>query len=194
MPTRALLIVDVQNDFCPGGALAVAEGDQVVPVINQVAAGFAARGEPVFASRDWHPRDTNHFADYGGPWPVHCVADTPGAEFHPELVLPASTVVVSKGEDPAEHGYSAFEGRTPEGEPLAEALERLGVHTLVVAGLATDYCVKQSVVDARARGFDVAVLADGVRAVNVAAGDDDRAVEAMRQAGAEVLPSKDLEV
>jgi len=191
--TRALLVVDVQNDFCPGGALPVAEGDRVVPVINEVAARFAARGEPVFVSRDWHPQDTNHFQDYGGPWPVHCVADTPGAEFHPDLVLPDGAVIVSKGEDPADHGYSAFEGRTPDGTGLGDALDRLGVRTLVVAGLATDYCVKQSVLDAREHGLEVMVLADAVRAVNVQPGDDARAIEAMRQAGAAVLSSEELE-
>jgi len=183
-PTDALLIVDVQNDFCPGGALAVPEGDAVVPVINRVARCLAGSGAPVFASRDWHPRDTRHFAEKGGAWPVHCVAGTPGAQFHPGLELPPGALVVTKGDDPHADGYSAFEGHLPGGETLAEALARRGVRRLVVAGLATDYCVKQSVLDARRLGFDVVVVREGVRGVEVKEGDTARAVAEMEAAGA----------
>ena len=105
----AVLIVDVQNDFCPGGALAVSEGDRIIPVLNDIVARFA--GSPVYASRDWHPRDTTHFKESGGPWPVHCVAGTRGAELHPELRLPADAIIVSKGQDRADDGYSR--GRRP---------------------------------------------------------------------------------
>jgi len=185
----ALLIVDVQNDFCPGGALAVPEGDRVVPVLNRAAEAAAAEGWPVYASRDWHPPETRHFKDFGGPWPRHCVRDTPGAAFHPALRLPPGTIVVTKGEDPGADGYSAFEGRTPEGGGLLEDLQRRGVRHLYVGGLATDYCVKRSVLDARQHGFDVTVLTDAIAAVNVQPGDEERALEEMRQAGARLATS-----
>jgi len=183
-PTDALLIVDVQNDFCPGGALAVPDGDAVVPVINRVARCLAGSGIPVFASRDWHPRDTMHFAERGGPWPVHCVAGSPGAAFHPGLELPPGTLIVTKGDDPAADGYSAFEGHLPDGEALGDALARRGIRRLIVAGLATDYCVKRSVLDARQRGFEVVVVREGVRGVEVREGDTARAVAEMEAAGA----------
>src|SRR5690554_5388330 len=108
----ALLVVDVQNDFCPGGALAVPEGDRVVPVLNAWIDRMSARGSPIFASRDWHPAAITHFAPFGGPWPPHCVAGTPGAAFHPGLHLPPHTVIISKGMESGDHGYSAYEGRT----------------------------------------------------------------------------------
>jgi nicotinamidase/pyrazinamidase len=185
----ALLIVDVQNDFCPGGALAVPEGDRVVPVVNDLAARFAAADLPVLATRDWHPPDTIHFVTRGGPWPEHCLANSEGAAFHPDLRLPGGTELITTGSDPDTHGYSAFEGQTSSGEALADALERLGVGRLVVAGLATDYCVKESVLDARRRGLDVVVVADGVRGVDVHPGDSTRALEEMTAAGAEIATS-----
>jgi nicotinamidase/pyrazinamidase len=185
----ALLIVDVQNDFCPGGALAVPEGDRVVPVVNDLAARFAAADLPVLATRDWHPPDTIHFVTRGGPWPEHCLANSEGAAFHPDLRLPRGTELITTGSDPDTHGYSAFEGQTSSGEALADALERLGVGRLVVAGLATDYCVKESVLDARRRGLDVVVVADGVRGVDVHPGDSTRALEEMTAAGAEIATS-----
>src|SRR5205823_2672554 len=123
----ALLVVDVQNDFCPGGALAVAEGDKVVPPLNAVAARLAAAGRPVFASRDWHPRNTRHFKEQGGPWPAHCVQGTPGAAFHPDLRLPQDAVIISKGTDVADDGYSAFEGHDAQGRLLATDLQNGGV-------------------------------------------------------------------
>jgi nicotinamidase/pyrazinamidase len=188
----ALLIVDVQNDFCPGGALAVAGGDAVVPVINRVAAQLAGSGHAVFASRDWHPPDARHFATHGGIWPVHCVQHTPGAAFHPGLILPESTAVVTKGDTPDADGYDAFEGHLDTGEPLEVALRARNVERLVVAGLATDYCVKQSALGARRAGFEVTVLTDGVRAVNVAPGDGDRALEELTKAGVRSASSSDL--
>ena len=139
---KALLVVDVQNDFCPGGALAVAEGDQVVAPLNQHIKEFLKRGEPVFKSRDWHPRQTKHFAEHGGTWPVHCVQDTKGAEFHPDLVDDIHIRTISKGMGD-EDSYSAFDGTD-----LALQLQRLGVEEVWVGGLATDYCVKNTVLDA----------------------------------------------
>ncbi len=120
----ALLIVDVQNDFCPGGALAVADGDQVVPVLNRLAARAAALGLPVYASRDWHPIDSIHFAANGGPWPAHCVAGTPGARLHPDLALPSRAMIVTKGTTRDDHGYSAFEGQVTGRGALADDLRR----------------------------------------------------------------------
>ncbi len=178
---RALIVVDVQNDFCPGGSLAVERGDEVVAPLNRLIEEFLARGEPVYKSRDWHPARTKHFALYGGTWPVHCVRGTRGAEFHPELIEDPRVRVVSKGEGD-EDSYSAFDGTT-----LAEALRAEGVGEVWVGGLATDYCVKNTVLDALRAGFRVRALSDAMRAVNLRPGDDARAVEEMRRAGAEVI-------
>jgi len=191
MGHSALLLVDVQNDFCPGGALAVPNGDRVIPVLNTLAAQFAEVGLPVFASRDWHPPDTTHFKSQGGPWPPHCVAGTPGAAFHPALQLPADAIVVSKGQDKKDDGYSAFEGTTPEGRQLSDELRARNVTDLVVGGLATDYCVRASVLDACRAGFRVTVLTDAV--AGIGADDSARALEEMKKAGARLVSSRELE-
>jgi len=188
----ALLIVDLQNDFCLGGALEVADGDQVVPVLNRLAARAAALGLPVYASRDWHPIDSIHFAANGGTWPVHCVAGTPGARLHPDLALPSRAMIVTKGTARDDHGYSALEGKVTGRGTLADDLRARGVDHLVVGGLATDYCVRVSVLDARRLGFGVTVVEDGVRAVNLAAGDGARAIDEMREAGAYIMPASDI--
>lgn len=180
----ALLAVDVQNDFCPGGALPVPEGDKVVPVLNQYMGTFARAGLPIIASRDWHPRETRHFRDFGGPWPTHCVQGTPGAQFHPDLKLPEETVVVSKGMDPGDHGYSAFEATDESDTDLADLLRSRGVRRLYVGGLATDYCVRASVLDARRAGFETVLLTDALRGIDVEPGDVDRSIEEMVRAGA----------
>lgn len=180
----ALLIVDVQNDFCPGGALAVPGGDRVIPVLNRYAARFRAAGLPVYASRDWHPAETRHFEAQGGPWPPHCVAGTPGAAFHDRLELPEETTVVSKGRDPTDDGYSAFEAETEAGTPLEDALRESGVRRLFVGGLATDYCVRASVLDAARRGLRPVLLLDAIRGIDVEPGDEARALDAMIRAGA----------
>jgi nicotinamidase/pyrazinamidase len=188
----ALLVVDVQRDFCAGGALAVAEGDDVVAPLNELAARFAEAGRLVVASRDWHPPRTVHFQGHGGTWPVHCVQGTAGAEFHPALRLPAGTVVVSAGTREDEDGYSSFDGRDDGGRSLRDLLRQRGVRHLYVGGIATDYCVKMSVLDARAHGFAVTVCEDAVRAVNVEPGDGERALAAMREAGATLRRSESL--
>jgi nicotinamidase/pyrazinamidase len=184
MMKDALLIVDVQNDFCPGGALAVAEGQAVVPLLNQYMERAAAAGVPIFASRDWHPAQTAHFREHGGQWPPHCVQGTPGAEFHPDLRLPEGTVVVSKGLNPVDEGYSLFEGKLEDGRDALTALRELGVTRVHVGGLATDYCVRATTLDALAARFDVFLLEDAIRAVEVQPGDEERAIKAMREAGA----------
>ena len=180
---EALLIVDVQNDFCPDGALAVPGGDRVVEPLNRMAAGFAAAGLPVLASRDWHPPVTRHFSGFGGVWPAHCVQETPGAAFHPALRLPEGAVVISKGIDPDRDAYSAFDGLDAAGNPLGEILARLRVKQLVVGGLATDYCVRSSVLDARKAGLEVMLLTDAIAGVDLAAGDSDKALDEMERAG-----------
>ena len=193
-PARdALVIVDVQNDFCPGGALGVPGGDAVVPVLNRYAERFAAAGAPVFASRDWHPVKTLHFKAYGGVWPPHCVQDTPGAEFHPRLVLPPGSTVVSKGMDPSEDAYSCFQAETGDGMPFAATLGELGIGRLFVGGLATDYCVKSTVVDGVREGFEMVVLADAIAAVDLTPGDGAKALEEMRAAGAQLIRLEDLD-
>lgn len=180
----ALVVVDVQNDFCPGGALAVPEGDRVVPVLNRYIRRFAEAKAPVYASRDWHPPVTRHFKAHGGLWPPHCVQGTKGAEFHPALALPPEAIVISKGMDPDQDAYSCFQAQDAEGRDFSVSLGESGVQRLLVGGLATDYCVRSTVLDALHEGFQVAVLEDAIRAVNVRPGDGDRALAEMRAAGA----------
>ncbi len=184
MPRDALLLVDIQNDFTPGGALAVPDGDRIVPIANWYARLFERRGLPVFATRDWHPAQTKHFQAWGGVWPPHCVQGTKGAEFQPQLSLPADTVVVSKGMDPEQDAYSAFQAETDGGRPLAEELTAQGVKRLFIGGLATDYCVRASALDALTQGFDVVVLEDAVKGIDLSPGDVHRAVEEMEEHGA----------
>jgi len=184
---RALIVVDVQNDFCPGGSLAVPAGDEVVAPLNKLIEGFLQNGEPVFKTRDWHPEKTNHFAAYGGTWPVHCVQNTKGAEFHPALLDSKHIRITSKGLGD-EDSYSGFD-RTD----LALQLRRLGVEEVWIGGLATDYCVKNTVLDALKEGFRVKALKDTMRAVDVNPGDGERAIEEMRAAGAEIVDSGALE-
>lgn len=174
----ALLIVDVQNDFCPGGALAVSEGDKVVPLLNEWISEAEAQGIPVFASRDWHPSDHISFKERGGPWPPHCIQGTAGAAFHPGLKLPRSVKIVSKAQSPDRDSYSAF-GETD----LAQRLRRSGVKRVWIGGLAQDYCVRESALDAIREGFEVHVIADATRAVNVQPNDGTRALEDIRRAG-----------
>ena len=185
-PRLALLLVDVQNDFCPGGALAVPNGDRVVTALNGYIQDAVAQGAPIYASRDWHPVVTSHFRQYGGQWPAHCIQNTEGAEFHPNLKLPPPTIVVTKGEDPERAGYSAFEGHTAEGKTLLADLRQRQVAHLYVGGLATDYCVKHSVLDARAAGIQVTVLEDAIAGVDMEPGDSARAIAEMIDAGAVV--------
>jgi nicotinamidase/pyrazinamidase len=181
-----LLVVDVQIDFCPGGALPVPRGELVVSAMNLYVQLFHKERCPIFASRDWHPADTKHFKKYGGLWPVHCVQDSVGARFHPELVLPEETVVISAGLGREDEGYSSFEGISEDGTPFAAVLRRRKVKKLYVGGLATDYCVKESVLDALREGLEVTLLTDAVRGIDLKPGDCERAIAQMVEAGADL--------
>jgi nicotinamidase/pyrazinamidase len=183
---KALLIVDVQRDFCAGGALAAPNADEILPALNRHIADAQARGIPIYASRDWHPAVTTHFKAYGGEWPPHCVQDSEGARFHPDLALPRDAIIVSKCDDPARPGYSAFDGKTGAGRPLIDDLRARQIDAVAVAGIATDYCVKETVKDALHGGLRVTVLADAIAAINVTPGDADRALAEMAAAGAKI--------
>jgi nicotinamidase/pyrazinamidase len=183
----ALLIVDVQTDFLPGGALAVPGGDQVVPVINRCIELFRKRRLPIFATRDWHPPDHCSFDSEGGAWPRHCVAGSDGAGFARGLRLPPESEVIDKDTEKDEESYSGFEGTG-----LADILTRAGVTRLFVGGLATDYCVKHTVLAALELGFEALVMRDAVRAVDLNPGDGEAALEEMRQRGARLIRADGL--
>ncbi len=183
----SLIVVDVQNDFLAGGALAVPRGDEVIEPINQCLRRFKRRQLPIFATRDWHPADHCSFREQGGPWPKHCVAGTHGADFPRAMQLPADVQVISKATTREADVYSDFEGTD-----LAQRLHDAGCHRVFVAGLATEYCVRATVLDARAAGFEVVVLEDAVRALEVHAGDETRALAEMRAAGARIVRTPEL--
>ena len=176
----ALIVVDVQNDFCPGGALPVPKGDEVVPVLNEYINLFEKAKSNIVATRDWHPSNHISFKSQGGPWPPHCVQNTEGAKFHPDLKLPRRTIVVSKAMNPLKENYSPFE--TPE---LKSILKKEGVIRVFVGGLATDYCVKQTILDALELGFHSVLLTDAIAAINADSGDEVRAIDEMTKNGAE---------
>lgn len=178
-PEDALLVIDMQVDFLPGGALGVPRGDEVLAPVNQLLRVFSSRGLPIFASRDWHPENHCSFGARGGPWPPHCVAGTPGAAFSGQLDLPAGAVVVSKADTADVDAYSAFNGTD-----LAAQLRERAVRRVVVCGLATDYCVLNTVIDAREHGFAVLLVPEAMRAVDVAPGDGERALARMTGLGA----------
>ena len=180
----ALIVVDVQLDFCPGGALAVRYGDQVVPRLNKIIGVFEGSGLPVFFTRDWHPPDHVSFRSQGGPWPPHCVQGSLGAKFHPGLRFPRDAKVISKGDRPSKEAYSGFQGTD-----LRAQLKKLGADELLVGGLATDYCVKGTTLDALRAGLSVEVLKDCVRPVDVRPGDGARALAEMQKAGARLTTS-----
>ena len=179
----ALVIVDYQNDFCPGGALAVEGGHDIAAAINELAQSF----DVVVATRDWHPPDHASFESQGGPWPVHCVRGSHGAELHPELDRGRIQHVVDVGSGRDDEGYSGFEG-----SDLEDFLRAHDADHLYVTGIATDYCVRATVLDGRRLGFDVTVVEDAIRAVDVEPGDGDRALDEMREAGADVASSEEV--
>ena len=187
-PGDALIIVDVQNDFLPGGSLAVKHGEEVVPRLNRYIALFQAKGLPIFATRDWHPANHCSFQAQGGMWPPHCIADTPGAAFSAQLDLPPDARIISKATTPDKEAYSGFE----ETE-LESLLRAANVKRLFVGGLATDYCVLNTVKDARLRNYPTFLLDDAVRAVNVHPADQRLALEEMMRLGAEPTGIEALE-
>ena len=184
----ALIVVDVQRDFCADRALAVPDGDAVVPVLAKWIAQFRSQNLAVVYTRDWHPPNPLSFQEQGGLWPAHCVADERGAQFHPDLPVPKDAWIVSKATDVESNAYSGFDGTELETELRAR---RIG--QLYVGGLATDYCVKATVLDAVGAGFETSVILDAVRAVNVQRGDGAKAIEEMRAAGTNFLGSRPLE-
>ena len=175
----ALLIVDVQNDFCPGGALAVPGGHEVVPVLNHWIEEAQRKNIPIYVTRDWHPAHHVSFKERGGPWPPHCVQGTAGAAFHPGLRLPSNVEILSKGYDPDEDHYSAFGGTG-----LKEKLKQAGIKRLWIGGLTQDYCVRETSLDALREGFEIHVIVAATRAVDVNPDDGRRALEDISRAGA----------
>ena len=175
----ALIIGDVQNDFCPGGALPVPEGDQVIPMLNDYIKIFEKSNATIFAIRDWHPQNHISFKSQGGPWPPHCIQDTEGARFHPDLKLPSETTIISKAKDPHKEAYSGFEDTE-----LEDKLKKQNLTRVFVGGLATDYCVKNTVLDALKLGFDTVLLIDATRGININPDDVTKAISEMAKGGA----------
>jgi nicotinamidase/pyrazinamidase len=183
----ALLVTDIQIDFLPGGALPVEGGDEIIPVINNYIKRFVDAKAHVFASRDWHPPNHISFKAQGGPWPPHCVQGTSGAQFSPDLKLPSRTVIISKATDPEREAYSVYDGTN-----FADKLRQVGVKRLFVAGLATDYCVVNTVLDACKLGFEAVVLMDATLGINAKPGDVDRAIADMVKSGAKQATEADF--
>ncbi len=179
VPRLALVVVDFQRDFCDGGALAVRGADELLQPLNLLVRAFERARQPVFFTRDWHPPNHCSFRNYGGAWPPHCVVGTPGAQFHPLLEVPKDAFVISKATSADKDAYSGFQGTD-----LGRRLRRLGVRRVYVCGLATDYCVKNTVLDALALGFEVRLVADCIRGVNLKRTDSANAVRSMLSAGA----------
>jgi nicotinamidase/pyrazinamidase len=181
-----LLVVDMQIDFCPGGSLAVPGGDTIIPLINRYIELFHQQGTPVFATRDWHPPVTTHFRQYGGLWPPHCMQWSDGARLHPDLRLPVNVIIVSKGMDPEKDNYSALQAKLESGLSLAEQFSISEVKQIYICGLATDYCVKETALDALKEGYAVTVLKDAAKGVELQPGDSVRALEEISEAGGEL--------
>ncbi len=181
---QALVIVDAQNDFFPGGALAVPHGDDIIPVLNRWLAYFMHQGLPIALTQDFHPANHCSFHAQGGPWPPHCVQQSVGAAFYPALAILDSVAIFRKGSHPDRDAYSGFEGVDEHGLGLAQWLRQRGVQSLIVGGLATDYCVRATVLDGLGAGFSVTVLENGIRGVEVNPGDSSRAIADMVSHGA----------
>jgi len=186
-PLKALLVVDVQNDFCPGGALGIKQADKIIPAINRYVKIFSARKIPVLATRDWHPKKTVHFKKYGGVWPEHCVKNTKGARFHPKLRLPKNAILLYKGIDPEKDSYSAFQAQDKKGVILPALIKKMRIGELYIAGLATDYCVRFTAKDAIRKRLKVNILIDAVKGVDLKAGDSVKAVREIKGLGAKSL-------
>jgi nicotinamidase/pyrazinamidase len=193
--TQALLLIDIQNDFCPGGTIAVPEGDAIIPFCNTCIDLFIAAQLPVFALRDWHPEKTGHFDNFGGIWPPHCVQHTHGAQFHPALRLPPDATIISLGRDPREDTFSAFQGTDASGVPFSHILDKQGITGFVVAGLATDFCVKHTVLDGLHKGYSMTVVRDAVKGLNRFFRDDSfRSLELMERYGGVITECDQVEI
>jgi nicotinamidase/pyrazinamidase len=191
---KALLIVDLQNDFCPGGALSVPEGDQIILAINKYIKIFQKKKAAILATRDWHPVRTKHFKDFGGIWPVHCIQNTLGAAFHPKLKLPKDAILLYKGMDPQKDAYSAFQAEDTSGTSLPKLLKLYGLQELYIAGLATDYCVRFSARDALKQGFKVKILTDAIKGVDLKPKDSENAIKEIVKLGAKKITLKNMRV
>ena len=185
----ALLLIDLQNDFFSGGRLAVPNAERIITPTYLLLSAAQEIDLPIFASRDWHPRDSIQFVENGGPWPTHCIAGSHGAEFHESLPIRANASIIDKGTSSLSHGYSAFEGAMNNGRSLADELSLRALDSLFVAGLATDYCVMQTVLDARRCGFNAILVEDAIAAVEKTPGDGESALAKMRDAGASLISS-----
>ena len=183
MPEEALIVVDMQRDFMPGGALPVPGGDEIIPIVNECVKKFRERGALIVATRDWHPPDHISFRERGGPWPRHCVQNTPGAEFVVEL--PEDAIIISKATEPEKEAYSGFEGTN-----LAEVLREKGVKRVYVCGVATEYCVKATALDAVKHGFETYLLTDAVKGINPE--DERKALEELQRAGVKLIRCSSL--
>ena len=182
-----LIVTDIQKDFLPGGALPVLRGDEVIPVLNDYINLFMSANARVFATRDWHPPNHMSFKPFGGPWPMHCLQDSEGAKFSPDLKLPKNVTVISKATDPNREAYSSFDGTTLENELKESVIKRV-----FVGGLATDYCVRTTVLDGVKAGFKMLLLMDAIRGINVQTDDSDKAVQEMLAAGARAVTLEDF--
>lgn len=183
----ALVLVDVQKDFLPGGSLPVPNGEEVIPFLNKYIKGFEKKQAKIFVTRDWHPINHISFREFGGIWPPHCIRNTEGAEFHPKLLLPKNSVIISKATEPKKEAYSGFEGTN-----LLQELKKFKVIRLFIGGLATDYCVKNTVLDALKFGFEVFFLWDGSRGINANLGDIQRSLGMMEKNGAKKVIINDF--
>lgn len=190
---RALLVVDMQNDFCPGGALGIPQADRIIPAVNRYMRSFARKKLVVFVSRDWHPVRTSHFKDFGGIWPAHCIQNTSGSDFCPGIKIPKGAVFLYKGMDPHKDSYSVFHAEDDAGTGFLKILNIYGIKELYIAGLATDYCVKFTTLDALKNGFKVRILEDAVKGVDLKPGDSQKALKQMLKQGAKTITSKQLE-
>ncbi len=184
----ALIIVDVQRDFCSGGSLPVPEGEKIVPILNKYIEKFSKAGALIVATRDWHPPNHVSFKGYGGIWPPHCIQGTPGAEFHPDLNLPKEAKIISKATLADKEAYSGFDGTGLEIE-----LKNAGIQRVFIGGLATDYCVKSTVLDALKIGFETVLLIDAIKGVDINPGDSERAIKEMIERGAKKALLSDFE-
>ena len=189
---KALLIVDMQNDFCPGGALGIRDGNKIIPAINKYIKIFSEKKLPIFSSRDWHPKKTTHFKEFGGIWPRHCIQNSKGAEFHPKLELPKEAILLYKGMDPEKESYSVFQAQDQNGMSFLNLLKILGVEEIYIGGLAADYCVKFSAIDALKERFKVKLLVDAIKGVNLKPEDSESAIREMVGSGVKKITLKRL--